>query len=336
MNAFQLLGSVACGAFVVLVVGLAVTAAYRGFVGRFAGHPWQAFRARRGWGKSVAMFAARIDYEPSELARIEPRYRAVAIPKRSGGHRRLLIPDDQTKAVQRAILRRILHGLRAHPAAMGFEKGRSIVENALPHAGRAIVVNTDIVDFFTNTRADRVEAYFRRVGWNADAATLLTRLVTHEGSLPQGAPTSPRIANLVNFGLDAHLSAYARRRDVNYTRYADDLTFSFEQDRKKDAKCVRGILQYTRRLLKALGYEMHRGKTTIRRRHQRQEVTGLVVNDGVRLPRTTRRRLRAIRHHMATGREATLTREQMHGWDAFEAMVERRVAAAGSARNPNG
>ncbi len=287
-------------------------------------------RASKGAGKGVDELVARLNYSAEELARSAPRYRAVAIPKRSGGHRRLLVPDDRTKSVQRAILRRVLHGLRTHPAATGFEKGRSIVENALPHAGKAIVVNTDVVDFFTRTASSRVDMYFRLVGWNAEAAALLTRLTTHDDGLPQGAPTSPRLANLVNRPLDTSLARYAADRGAEYTRYADDITFSFERDTRGSAKKVRGILQLTRRRLKALGYEMHHGKTTIRRRHQRQEVTGLVVNDGVRLPRATRRRLRAIRHRIATGREATLTEEQIRGWDAFESMIERRVAAGSS------
>ncbi len=165
------------------------------------------------------------------------------------------------------------------------------------------------------------------MGWNAAAAELLTRLVTHEGGLPQGAPTSPRLANLVNYALDAHLTRYASRRYADYTRYADDITFSFDRDTNTTGRWARGILQLTRRKLKAMGYELHAGKTTIRRRHQRQEVTGLVVNDGVRLPRRVRRRLRAIRHHIANGRAATLTEEQLAGWAAFEQMVARRAGA---------
>lgn len=317
-----------CGLPVCLLLLGGVWLAFDAWLNRFARHPWQAFRASRGWGRGVDELATRLEREVDLLRRFEPRYRSVAIPKKRGGYRRLRVPDAMTKKLQRAVLHRVLRGLRAHPVATGFERGLSIVENALPHARQAIVVSTDIVDFFPSTTAERVDAYFRRVGWNAEAAAILTKLTTDGGGLPQGAPTSPRLSNLVNYSLDVRLTRHAARRSAVYTRYADDITFSFPREWKGTGKRVRGLLQLTRRQLRVLGYELHHGKTTIRRRHQRQEVTGLVVNDGVRLPREVRRRLRAIRHRHATGRAATLTREQLAGWDAFESMIETRVKAA--------
>lgn len=286
------------------------------------GHPIYWLRAKLGWGRSVEHLAGLLDRKPDELAQFEPAYVEAFIRKRRGGTRRLLVPDEPTKALQRALLHRAFAGLKSHPAAMGFEAGRSIVDNALPHVGRAVVIQMDVQDFFPTTSAQRVEAYFRRIGWNRQAAALLTRLTTHEGGLPQGAPTSPRLSNLVNYGIDERLARFAKRRKGYYTRYADDITFSFPKDYPKR---VRGVIQMTKRILKAHGYTLHeRQKLHIRRRHQRQIVTGLVVNERVNLPRRQRRRLRAAMHRHRTGGTPTWTLQQLQGWAALLGMIDRR------------
>ena len=286
--------------------------------------PWQALRARLGWGLKIEELARRLDVPVDVLKSHEPDYAESAVPKRAGGLRRLDVPDHKTKELQRKILHRVLRRLRSHPAAIGFERGRSIVHNALGHVGQAVVIRMDVVDFFPATRAERVERYFRRIGWNGEAAALLTKLTTYKGGLPQGAPTSPRLSNLVNYYLDVQLSNFAARRKGVYTRYADDITVSLAKD---DPRRARGVVQKVARLLKVYGYRMHqRRKLHIRRRHQRQEVTGLVVNEKVQLPRETRRRLRAVRHHLATGRRASLTPAQLAGWVGVERMIEQQSA----------
>ncbi|MCA9154698.1 MAG: RNA-directed DNA polymerase [Planctomycetales bacterium] len=286
------------------------------------GRPIRWLKLKLGWGLGVRELARRLEMPADELRRFQPVYRVARIPKRSGGQRTLFIPDAATRALQRRLLRRVLRRLKAHPAACGFEAGRSIVDNARPHVGQAVVIRLDVVDFFPSTTAARVERYFRAIGWNRAAAELLVRLTTHEGGLPQGAPTSPRLSNLVNYFLDVKLDRHAQRRRGAYTRYADDITISFPRDHGRRA---RGTVQYVRRLLKAHGYQLHRDKKlSIRRRHQRQQVTGLVVNETVQLPRATRRRLRAVLHHHETGRPATMTLEQLQGWAALQAMILRQ------------
>ncbi|MHC4938074.1 MAG: reverse transcriptase family protein [Planctomycetota bacterium] len=283
---------------------------------------WHFLRSRGGWGLGVPELARRLDMDPYDLERFRTAYRKTSIPKRSGGRRLLHVPDDKTKDLQRRILHRLLARLRAHGAAHGFERNRSIATNARPHVGHAVVVRMDIVDFFGSTGAEKVERYLRRVGWHAKAARLLTDLVTHRRCLPQGAPTSPRLSNLVNMLLDEQLSRLARRRNAVYTRYADDLTFSFPRD---PGRKVYALIQQAARIVRAHGYAIHeRKKLSIRRRHTRQTVTGLVVNERVRLPRTTRRWLRAVRHRHEHGGGATLDRLQIQGWTALEDMVERQ------------
>lgn len=312
---------------VLLVLGLGATAGmvgYRRLMRLTQGRPREWWRAWRGKGMGVDDLARRLDLSEAELRSAQPSWHTAYVPKRrrNAGSRELTVPDAQTKRLQRRILRRLLSRLRTHVAVVGFERGLSIVHNAAPHVRQAVVIRLDIVDFFHNTTADRVEAYFRRIGWNADAASLLTRLTTHQGRLPQGAPTSPRLSNLVNFALDATIEAHVARRRGIYTRYADDITISFPRDYPRK---VRGTIQYVGRVLKRYGYRLHRRpKQHIRRRHQQQNVTGLVVNERIQLPRRTRRWLRAVEHRLATGGEASLTEAQLQGWRAFQAMVARQ------------
>lgn len=273
-----------------------------------------------GGGHGSDELARRLGLGEAELRALVPRYRQFKIKKRSGGQRVIDEPEEQLKRVQRLILRRLLGRLRSHPAAHGFERGRSIVTAARPHARRAVVLRLDVQDFFASTRSERVSSYFRRIGWGAEAATLLTTLCTHRGGLPQGAPTSPRLSNLLNFRLDARLSALARRYGAVYTRYADDMTFSFDAD---EHESIVSVIQTTEKALQDEGYRLHTGrKLRVLRPHMRQTVAGLVVNEHVALPRATRRRLRAIEHRASLSLETTLTPAQLQGWRALRQMVE--------------
>lgn len=283
------------------------------------GHPVHWLRTRLGRGLSPAELARRLDVPLEELQSISIDYVEAFIPKRSGGTRRLLVPSHELKAVQRRILRRVLAKLTVHPAVTGFEDGQSIVHNARQHVGKPVILKMDIEDFFPSTKAERLTKYFQRIGWNRAAAELLTKLTTYEGGLPQGAPTSPRLSNLVNRRLDTRIGRVVAWRKGTYTRYADDITISFSRD---DGRRVRGMIQYVRRRLKIEGYRSHRDKQLILRQHQQQRVTGLVVNRKVNLPRETRRRLRAIEHRLNTGGPATMTREQLEGWKSLLAMIE--------------
>ncbi|MCE9638231.1 MAG: reverse transcriptase family protein [Planctomycetes bacterium] len=272
----------------------------------------------------VAELARRLDVTPERLRTFSPVYREVRIPKRSGGVRVLHVPDANTKSLQRKILHRLLARLKSHPAAYGFEAGRSIAHHAAQHTKRAIVLHFDVVDFFPSTRAERIERMFLRLGWNREAALVLTKLTTHKGGLPQGAPTSPRLSNLVNAGLDRALTKRVGELRGRYSRYADDISVSFPKDRRGSVERTKARVMHE---LCLRGYEMHvRKKLSVRRAHQRQVVTGLVVNEKVALPRHLRRKLRAARHHLATGRPATWTDEQLRGWAAFEKMVRDQGA----------
>lgn len=278
-------------------------------------------------GFDPAGVSARLGMGVVDLMTVPVEYDEFTIPKRRGGLRKIFAPRPEIKTLQKRILRRVLGRLKAHKAAMGFERGRSIVTHARLHAGAAVLVRMDIRDFFPTTRAERVQAYFQAIGWSPEAANLLTKLCTYEGHLPQGAPTSPRLSNLVNYGLDARLTGVARKLGATYSRYADDLMFSFAAD---DRDAIGVAIRVTKLTCAEYGYILHlKQKLSIRRRHQRQAVTGLVVNDGhIRLPREVRRRLRAVRHRAATGGNPSLTPDQLAGWAALEKMIARQSGQA--------
>ncbi len=294
-----------------------------------------------GAGYGVDELARRLGVDEARLRLTQPQYHSFTIPKRRGGQRRILAPQSKLKTLQRRILRRLLGRLKVHPAAMGFERGRSIVHNARAHQGQAVILRFDVRDFFSSTRTRRVKRYFRRIGFNRPAATLLLRLCTYEAGLPQGAPTSPRLSNLVNYRLDARLAGMAAKLGAVYTRYADDVTISLAED---DKKKIRYLKKFLCRVVEAEGYRLHhRKKQSVRRRHQCQTVTGLVVNDGVNLPRKVRRWLRAVEHRSQSQRpkslssykpfdyrprkSPTLTAAQLEGWRAYQSMIARQAAS---------
>lgn len=262
----------------------------------------------------------RLALTPEDVKSIAaPVYREVHVPKSSGGTRRLEIPDDNTMAMQRRILHQLLAKLKSHPAATGFETGRSIVDAAAPHTNKRIVVRIDIEKFFESTSAERVGEYFRYIGWDDSAVQFLLTMTTHDGHLPQGAPTSPKLSNLANARVDAALNKVAERFHGHYSRYADDITLSFNF---RSGRKARGIVQIVRRVLSQAGYRMNGRKTRIMRRHQRQQVMGLTVNEHVAVPRRRRRQLRAARHRIRKGLPASFSADELQGWTAFEKMVE--------------
>jgi retron-type reverse transcriptase len=221
-------------------------------------------------------------------------YRTYSLPKKSGGSRLVTVPNDALKRLQRRILRNGFDDVLVHSAAHGFKRGRSIVTNALPHVGKACVVNVDIESFFPSTRYPLI---FRACSQLMDgdlsegACHVLADICSFGGGLPTGAPTSPAVANLVLRPADAAITKAATDNYITYTRYADDLTFSGDTNTIK-------ILPFVKRILTQLGYQLKEKKTNIFRRGRRQMVTGLVVNEKPNLPRRLRRRLRAAVHQM--------------------------------------
>jgi hypothetical protein len=234
-------------------------------------------------------------------------YAYVWRPKKSGAARLIEAPKRRLKAIQRQILDEILNHIPAHERAHGFVRGRSCLSAARAHAGESIVATVDLKDYFLNTPLNRVQGVFRCAGYPWPVARILTGLCAtstpdavfddlpvsrradwaardrfQAPHLPQGAPTSPALANLCSWRLDSRISGLARRLDANYTRYADDLTFSGDRD---FAQRIRRFLASVEAVVRDEGYALNGGKTRIMRRSGCQRVTGLVVNEHVNLPR---------------------------------------------------
>ncbi len=277
-------------------------------------------------GHDVDELARRLDLPKHAILTTPLDYHEFSIKKKSGKLRRISAPNPDLKFLQRRLLRRLLQRLKTHGLATGFQKGVSFVDNAKCHQSQAVIIRIDLIDFFTSTSEDVVHQYFRQIGWNRKAAELLTKLTTINGGLPQGAPTSPKLSNLVNFWFDFRLAELAEQHSAIYTRYADDITFSLSED-----VAVHALVGKLLSLIRKAGYRPHlKKKFDIRRRHQRQIVTGLVVNERVNLSREKRRWLRAVEHRMDLanaggyfGPDPTLTEEQFAGWKSLRKMIDQ-------------
>jgi len=228
----------------------------------------------------------------------ERQYLSYTIPKSSGGQRHIHQPSFELKALQRWILRSILDRLSVSSASKGFEPRQSTLHNAAPHVGAKSMLCVDIDDFFPSIPAGKVWFVFSMVGYSESVAAMLTTLTTYEGHLPQGAPTSPKLANLVCWRLDKRLMGYAGRRRVIYTRYADDMCFSSQVDTKL-TKC----LPFIRYVIKDEGFTLNEAKTRFAGPSRRHEVTGLVVTDQrAGIGRTDCRKLRALMYRAFTSK----------------------------------
>ncbi len=246
-----------------------------------------------------------------------------------------------------------------HSAAHGFLPGRSITSNARVHAGAKIVVKLDIEGFYPTVTWRRVKGLLRKAGLGEQVATIMALVATEAPreelmvrgkpcfvatgprALPQGAPTSPSITNALCLRLDCRLTGLARKLGARYTRYADDLTFSWHGDaaRAADAgNAIGKLLRAVTEIVAAEGFTIKRSKTRVMRGGGRQQVTGLVVNqaDGrpdARVPRETQRKLRAALKNRELGRPGHgESLESLRGMAAFIMMTDRERGRAFMAR----
>lgn len=244
-------------------------------------------------------------------------YHYTAAIKRSGAIRLIEAPKARLKALQQRVLHQILEQIPFHPAAHGFVPGRSIRTFVAPHVGKKVVLRMDVQDFFPSFSVARVRSFFRTAGYPEPVAELLggicTNAVPHTawkglqldaGSeqkrealwlygrrhLPQGAPSSPALANICGWRIDRRLSGMAEAAGAAYTRYADDLAFSggdqFDQSVDRFSLHVAAILLEE-------GFRANHRKTRVMRRGVRQYLTGLVSNERVNVVRADFDRLKA-------------------------------------------
>lgn len=306
----------------------------------------------------LAALAGVLDLDPSDLDWFADRR---VMNRRAGdprlhhyryrwtpGGRLIEAPKPRLRAVQRRLLVELFARIPVHPAADGFVPGRSAHTYAQAHSGRPVVVRVDLLAFFATVTARRVYGLLRTAGFPEPVAHALTGLCTvrtpaavlsrapldlpsrssrlaalRAGHLPQGAPTSPVLANLCAYRLDRRLAGLAARFGVTYRRYADDLAFSGS---------IRGgrLLDAVGAVVRDEGFRVHPGKTRVRGRGDRQLLAGLVVNARAAVPRDEYDRLRAVLHNAArTG----LAAQNRDGHAAFASHLAGRVAWVGQ-RHP--
>lgn len=239
------------------------------------------------------------------------RYSVFHIPKKKGGTREIAAPTKPILALQQKLLRFFERMYAGRYSAHGFIKNKSIKTNAQRHVKARIVLNLDLLDFFPSINFGRIRGILRskpyRLG--AEASRIIADLCCRNRTLPQGAPTSPILSNMICAKLDSELKALAKKYHCVYTRYADDLTFStpastlpaaiahLPTEADNQLRLGDDLLQ----IIRLNGFSINHNKVRLRTRHQRQEVTGLTVN---KFPNVQRRFVRQVR-------------SMLHAWQKF-------------------
>jgi RNA-directed DNA polymerase len=298
----------------------------------------------------LAWFAdARHLNEVTPVAKLS-HYRHEWVAKASGGFRLLEAPKPRLCARQRWLLRNVLAAIPPSPQTHGFVRGRDVRSFVRPHAGRAFVVRLDVEDFFSSVTRARVVALFRRVGYPRTVAETLANLCTvatplhvldarpksentesspqrflanarlRDRHLPQGAPTSPALSNLVAWRMDTRLAALAAGFGATMTRYADDLAFSGDE---AFARSVRFFLPRAGAIVLEEGFRLNHRKTRVMPRGHRQELCGVAVSEAPNVPRRERDRLRAI---LFNARKHGLESQNRDGHADFRRHLEGRIA----------
>lgn len=236
-------------------------------------------------------------------------YETFGLPKKSGGTRPIQRPTGPLLIVQRWILRNILDRLHTTPSSFGFERGRGLRLHAEQHSGARAVLTLDITNFFPTISIAQVTHVYHVAGYSSSVASVLARLCTYRGVLPQGAPTSPRLANLVCRRLDWRLFHFAQRRGMVYTRYADDMSFSASS--ASEPARARPFISH---IIRDCGFSLNGKKSRLVGLRGKKAVTGLVLGqDTVGIGRHQLRGLRARIHHAHLLRDGSNV-ASLQGW----------------------
>lgn len=281
-------------------------------------------RRRRVWGRSLRRWWRRVREQAGDFRALADDYQRFMVAKRDGTQRPISAPSKPLRTVQRWALRKVWRRFEPHDAAHGFVRWRSTVTNAQAHAGATLIVKLDLRGFFPSVQAPRVRGVLRRAGVPAEAAELLALLATEPSAgegprvLPQGAPSSPAVTNVLCRRMDRRLTGLARRRGLVFTRYADDLTFSWRPTPASSTPPdPRELVVMVRRIVRSEGFDVHERKTHVQK-GGRLTVTGLVVNaapdaPAARVPREVVRRLRAAVHNREHGRPGPEKLHELRG-----------------------
>jgi len=212
-------------------------------------------------------------------------YRTFDVKKKRGGIRTINEPLPNLKMIQYWILNSILSKIEISPYAKAYLKGRDLKQNLRFHKNKKKVLNLDIENFFTNIKFHGVQKIFLDKGYSTTLSKYMAKICCLGDHLPQGAPTSPYLSNIFMLDFDNKISEYTKQRKINYTRYADDMTFSGEFDEAE-------IVEFVSKELMNKGLSLHPDKKKLMLNTQRQIVTGVVVNEKIQLSKEQRKNLR--------------------------------------------
>lgn len=238
-------------------------------------------------------------------------YKRFTIPKKSGGFRTISAPMMHLKNAQYWILENVLYQLNIHEKAHGFVPKKSILTNAKPHLGKEFIINIDLKNFFPTITYKRVKGLFKAMGYSEQIATIFSLICTEpeineveldgekyyvakgERFLPQGAPTSPAITNIICHKMDKRMVGTADKLGFTYSRYADDMTFSKDQE---DNEALKRLMWQVKMIVADENFTIHPKKVHIMRKGTKKEVTGIVVNEKLSVPRKKLKNFRAVLH----------------------------------------
>jgi len=240
----------------------------------------------------AALLGRSTYYLASTINHSEKHYRQFLIPKRKGGSREINAPYPALLECQQWILRNILSKVKVHPKAMAFRPKGSILKNATPHLGKKCILKMDFKEFFPSIGLARIIKVFRNIGYFPNVSFYLASLCCLNGALPQGAPTSPYLSNIVTKLLDSRLNNLAKKTKLSYTRYADDITFSGKH-------IGLGFIKYIENIIQESGFQVNKEKTILSRNSGKKIVTGISVGGNTpKLPRAYKRKLRQEIHYI--------------------------------------
>ena len=217
---------------------------------------------------------------------LEKHYHTVYLPKSDGSKRKLSVPDLILKLVQKSIADNILIQYPISKYAKAYKPGSSIQKNARPHVGKKKILKLDIEGFFDHILYSRVkDTVFYEEKYSESIRILLTMLCYYNDSLPQGAPTSPAITNIIMYDFDETVGAFCNEKNIAYTRYCDDMTFSGCFDERE-------IISFVKGELRKLGLFLKNRKTAVISASKRQVVTGIVVNEKMNVTKDYKKTIR--------------------------------------------
>ncbi len=246
-------------------------------------HSFESWLGNRDERQQLSTLSKLLEISPQQTREITSNrrlgYQTYQIKKRHGYVREICAPTGDLKKLQRKLLANYFSSLLVHYSCCAFRKGVTIKNHALIHSYSSFILTVDLKNFFSSTRTSRVQKYFSEQGWSGHALQVLKKLTCYRGSLPQGAPTSPILSNLVNYELDVALQDLAQQTRATYSRYCDDLAFSWQTGNEPVT-----FRSQAEGLLNRFGYQVQREKGwKVQKLCDRPELTGIKIKSGFNL-----------------------------------------------------